>query len=165
MPISPPPRTPVSPLAHALQGAAALLLVTAVPVAIVGLLGQDDDPTIPPAELDHAVQPLDISAGLMTTIGVGALVLVAATGAFLIHAGRRGATDPRRWQVLCPLVGIGLVLGFGYHIATAGVVGANIGYGLVVLFGGPLTVLLLMVAVAREWMIHRRPGRRGIGAA
>ncbi|SQD94235.1 conserved membrane hypothetical protein [Parafrankia sp. Ea1.12] len=160
MPTSPPPRTPTSTLTRALHGGAAILLIAAVPVAVVGLLGQDDYRGVPRSELDCAVRPLDIPAGWMTTIGVIALLLAAAAAALLLHGGRRGATDRRRWQVVCPLVGVGVILGFGYHVATAGVIGANIGFGLVVFFGVPLVVVLLVLAAAREWALHAGAGRR-----
>ncbi|WP_248832513.1 hypothetical protein [Frankia sp. Mgl5] len=120
----------------------------------MGLLGQDDYRGVPRSELDYAVRPLDIPAGWMTTIGVIALLLAAAAAALLLHGGRRGAADRRRWQVVCPLVGVGVILGFGYHVATAGVIGANIGFGLVVLFGVPLVVVLLVLAAARGWALH-----------
>ncbi|MDT3438961.1 MULTISPECIES: hypothetical protein [unclassified Pseudofrankia] len=126
----------------------------------MGLLGQDDYPGVPRSELDYAVRPLDIPAGRMTTIGVVALLLAAAAAALLLHGGRRGAADPRRWQVMCPLVGVGVILGFGYHVATAGVIGANIGFGLVIFFGVPLVAMLLVVAAAREWALRAEARRR-----
>ncbi|WP_018504481.1 hypothetical protein [Parafrankia discariae] len=150
MPTSPATRTPTSTLTRALHGGTAVLLIAAVPVAVIGLLGQDDYQGVPRSELDYAVRPPDIPAGRMTAIGVVALLLAAVATAFLLREGRRGAVDRRRWQVVCPLVGVGVILGFGYHVATAGAIGANIGFGLVILFGGPLVVALLVVAVARE---------------
>jgi hypothetical protein len=55
-----------------------------------------------------------------------------------------------------PLVGAGVVLGFGYHVATAGVIGANIGYGLVVFFGVPLMAVLILVAAFRAWALRAK---------
>jgi hypothetical protein len=167
MDTSPPTRPPTSLRARALRAGAAILLIAAVPVAVAGLLGQDDDPSAPSTELDYAVRPLDIPAGQMTAIGVVALLRAAAAVAVLLHGSRgrgpdrrRWPAEPRRWQVVCPLVGVGVVLGYGYHVATAGVIGANIGYGLVVLFGGPVVVVLLVVAAARAWALRAEARRR-----
>ncbi|MCK9903467.1 hypothetical protein CC117_26935 [Parafrankia colletiae] len=155
MPTSQPTWTPTSTHAgvRVLHGGAAILLIAAVPVAVAGLLGQDDEQGVPRSELDYAIRPLDIAPGWMTAIGVAALLLAAASAAFLARRGRRAADRHRyrhQWQTICPLVGIGVILGLGYHIATAGVIGANIGFGLVVLFGPPLVVVLLVVAAIRR---------------
>ncbi|ADP79347.1 hypothetical protein [Pseudofrankia inefficax] len=157
---SPPKRSPVSTPTRALHAGAALLLVAAAPVAVAGLLGQDDYQGVPRSELDYAVRPLDIPPGRMTALGIAALLLMAAITALLLHEARRGTADRRLWQVVCPLVGVGVVFGFGYHVATAGVIGANIGYGLVVFFGVPLVAALILVAAARAWALRAKATRR-----
>lgn len=157
---SPPTWSPASTLTRALHGGAAVLLIVATPVAVAGLLGQDDYQGVPRSELDYAVRPLDIPPGRMTAVGIAALLLMAAVTALLLHEARRGTADRRRWQVVCPLVGVGVVFGFGYHVATAGVIGANIGYGLVVFLGAPLVAALVLVAAARAWALRANATRQ-----
>ncbi|MCK9900133.1 hypothetical protein CC117_12505 [Parafrankia colletiae] len=151
---SPPKRTPTSAPARALHRGAAAVLIAAVPVAVAGLLGQDYEQDSHQSELSYVVRPPDILAGWMTTIGIVALLLATAAASLLLHRGRSGDADRRQWQVLWPLVGVGVILGLGYHIATAGVIGANIGFGFVLLFGVPLAIVLLLVAVARAWALR-----------
>lgn len=52
--------------------------------------------------------------------------------------------DARWWSVLVPLMAAGFITGAGWRVMTAGVIGANIGAGLVVLFGSPLVAALLV---------------------
>jgi hypothetical protein len=50
----------------------------------------------------------------------------------------------------------GFITGAGWRVMTAGVIGANIGAGLVVLFGSPLVAALLVWAAARStYLVHR----------
>ncbi|MEV0374746.1 hypothetical protein AB0I10_34030 [Streptomyces sp. NPDC050636] len=140
---------------------AAAVLAAAVPVAAWGLLGQYDDQGLPPSELDYIVTPPDIPAGLDTTMGVVALLLAGAAVVLLARASRRGTFEPRRWQVLGPLIVAGLMIGYGWRVVTAGVIGANIGGGLVIMFGGPVVAGLLLWAVGRGFWLSRHPDAGG----
>jgi len=61
------------------------------------------------------------------------------------------------WSVLVPLMAAGFITGTGWRVMNAGVIGANIGAGLVVLCGSPLVAALLVWAVARSiYLVHRR---------
>jgi hypothetical protein len=51
--------------------------------------------------------------------------------------------DLRWWSALGPLVASAALIGFGWRAVTAQVIGANIGAGCVILFGGPLVLALL----------------------
>ncbi|UQA95503.1 hypothetical protein [Streptomyces halobius] len=142
--------------------AAAAVLAAAVPVATWGLVGQNDDRGLPSYRLDHAVAPLDIPAGPDIKIGVAALLLAGAAGVLLARASHRGTFAPRGWQVLGPLIMAGLMIGFGWRVLTAGVVGADIGAGLVIMFGGPVVAGLLLWAVGRGvWLARHRDGDGG----
>ncbi|MBN0044935.1 hypothetical protein JS756_12615 [Streptomyces actuosus] len=139
---------------------AALLLVAAVPVAVWGLMGRQDAQGIPPSELDHAFRPPDVADGTATVLGVVALVLGVLGAALLVRAGLRGSLDNRWWAVLGPLVAAGALAGVGLRILTAGVIGANIGAGLVILVGGPLIGGLLLWALVRGvWLAWERSRR------
>ncbi|QPP08326.1 hypothetical protein G4Z16_20165 [Streptomyces bathyalis] len=154
--------------AHGMHVLVAGVLVAAVPVATWGLMGQDDAQGLPPSQLDHAYEPLAIPAGVQTALGIGALLLAAAALVLLVRAWRRGTFDRRWWQVLGPLMVAGLIVGAGWRVLTAGVVGANIGAGLVVLFGAPVVVALALWAAGRGvWLALHRSDRgpgAGVGA-
>ncbi|MFD5629630.1 hypothetical protein [Streptomyces sp. NPDC127072] len=138
---------------------AATALVAAVPVATWGLLGRQDATEVPASQLDYAYRPLDISSGVETALGAGALLLAGVCAALLIRASRNGGgLDKRWWGVLTPLVMAGLLVGAGWRVLTAGVVGANIGAGLVVLVMAPAVAGLVLWAVGRGvWLATHHP--------
>ncbi|MFE6285811.1 hypothetical protein [Streptomyces sp. NPDC057877] len=142
---------------------AATALVTAVPVAAWGLMGRQDAEGVAPAELDYAYRPLDIADGPAALVGAAALLLGGLAAALLVRASRAGRLDARWWQVLAPLMVAGLVIGVGYRVLTAGVIGANIGAGLTMLFGVPVVAALVAWALVRGvWLAaHRGDGGSG----
>ncbi|MFE2267414.1 hypothetical protein [Streptomyces griseosporeus] len=147
-------------LTHLTVVAAAVLLVLGAPVAVWGLMGQQNAQGLPSSELDYAYQPPDISDGTAAVLGGVALVLAVAGAALLVRASLRGAFDHRWWGVLAPLTAAGVLAGVGWRVLTAGVIGANIGAGFVVVIGGPLLAGLLLWALARAlWLAWERVGR------
>jgi hypothetical protein len=135
---------------------AAAALVVAFPVATWWLVG--DQSTIHvSADADYAFEPFDVSVGAERTAGIGSAALAVAALLTLAWATRRRRFDARWWMVLIPLLAAGLIVGFGWRAMTAGVIGANIGAGLVVLLGGPaVAALLIWAAVYSIRLLHRR---------
>ena len=137
-------------------------LVAAVPVAAWGLMGQQNAAGLPASQLDHAFQPLGVPDGLATVLGVIALLLAGVGGALLARASWQGGLDVRWWGVLAPLVMAGLLVGVGWRVITAGVIGANIGAGFVTLVGGPLVAGMLVWALGcGVWLAIPVPGGDG----
>jgi hypothetical protein len=150
---------------RATQLSAAVTLVAAVPTAAWGLLGRQDTEGFPASELDYAYRPSDIPDGTAAVIGVVALLLAGVGVTLLVRASRRGELDRRWWEVLAPLMLAGVIVGVGWRVLTAGVLGANIGAGLTILFGAPVLAGLLLWALVRGvWVATHRPAghyRRG----
>jgi hypothetical protein len=143
--------------------AAGTAVVVGVPVAAWGLMGQQNYEGLPARELDYAFQPWDIGDGVAAVVGGIALALVAVGAAVLVRGARRGEMDPRWWGVLGPLVVVGLMAGVGWRILTAGGVGANIGAGLLIMFGTPVAAGLVLWAVVRGvWLAFERRGNGGM---
>lgn len=95
---------------------------------------------------DYFWQPPAIAPAAGHALGVFALVSVMAA-AILVGAGIRRATVRRTLvPVLIPLASIAAYVGFSYSVATAPVIGANIGAGMLFMFAIP--VLLGMIAWA-----------------
>ena len=129
--------------------AAAISSVAAVPVAawLVGDLSYQGpvDPGFP--YLDYAYRPLPLPVAAHAAAGtIGLLVLLPAAVTALSRPGLR--------LTLVCLIGAGALTGLSYRIMTAGVIGANIGAGLVLILGGPL-LLALLVAGAVLVVRHR----------
>jgi hypothetical protein len=116
---------------------AAAVAVSACPLTVWWLTG--DLSTVPLGEsADYAIRPPHIDPAVERGIGVAALTVMVAALVFLGYATAKRAMRGRWWVVVGPLLLAGLVTGLGWRIVTAGVIGANIGAGLVVLFGCPV---------------------------
>ncbi len=132
-----------------LRTAAGAVLVLAVPFAVawvVGDLSETNDP-----RPDHVVRPPEIPAALELTVGALSVVLVIASTAVLVWSWRRERPEPGLLSVLLPLVAVGAILGLAWRVITAAVIGANIGAGLVMLFGPPVVLVLILVAGISAW--------------
>jgi hypothetical protein len=140
---------------------AAAGLVLAAPVVTWWLVG---DLSTVPASLspDYAFRPFDISPGVARAAGIGSLVLALAALPVLGWAAPLHLFDDRWWSVLVPLLAAGFIAGAGWRVLTAGVIGANIGAGFVVLFGGPVFAVLLVWALARSVYLLGRARRKRI---
>jgi len=137
----------------ALSAAAGLVL--AFPVATWWLVG--DLSTVPASEHpDFAFRPFDISRGTERAAGLASALLAAVMLLMLVWFTVRHLFDARWWTVLVPLMAAGFIAGAGWRVMTAGVIGANIGAGFVIMVGGPLVAALLVWAVARSsYLVHR----------
>ena len=97
---------------------------------------------------DYFIRPFPISRAAERIIGVSAVVVTVAAGSLLTWASVQHSFDLRWWSVLGPLVAAAALIGFAWRIFTAQVIGANIGAGCMILFGGPVLLALLWWAVA-----------------
>lgn len=138
--------------------AAATALIVAGPVATWWLVG--DQSTVPVSgDPDYAFRPFDITAGTERTVGIGSTMVAVLAFLALAWATRRHRLEARWWMVLAPLVSAGLIAGFGWRVLTAGVIGANIGAGFMVLLGGPAVTAMLIWAMAYSIRLSHRSRR------
>jgi hypothetical protein len=116
--------------------------LAAIPT-IAALVGQqggrpDDDHLMRPLELSHSVAVL-LGAGSVAILAVAVLSIAG-----LVLSGRSSGL----WLVATAIsVGLGGALGWAYRVVTAGVIGANLGAGLLLMFGGPFVVVALIFEV------------------
>jgi len=136
--------------------AARLVLVAATPVSTWWLVGDLSTEIVDP---DYFIRPVQIGGTAEHVVGVGAVVLVAGSVVALVVAGWRGRLDQGWWSVLVELVLAGGLCGAGWRVLTAGVIGANIGAGLVMMVGAPIVAALVSMAVD-DWL-SLRVQRRG----
>src|SRR2546423_1194152 len=115
---------------HALVAAGTVVLAS--PFVTWWLVGDisEDGP-----HLDYVLKPPRLTSTQELVIGAGAttcalLAIAAVTVALRRHVLRAGELG-----VAIPLVAAGMFVGYGFRVVTAGVIGANIGAGLTVLFG------------------------------
>lgn len=140
---------------------AGAVLVVATPLATWWLVGDLSEDNIPTRSRDYVMRAPDLPSAVVNGVGVLSLALVISSSVVLWHAIRYGQVD-RRWrQVLLLVMAVGVLVSAGFRVLTAGVGGANIGGGLVVLFGSPIAIVLLVVAWVRAAAIFRRRPLRG----
>lgn len=138
--------------------AAAPLVVVVAAVAAWWLVGDGSSRMPAGTGLDYAFDPLSVDPGLVTGAGIIATAVAAAgliAGIVGVRAGRlRGG-----WLALLVwLFGCGVVAGAAVRVLTAGVIGANIGAGMVALFVGPLLGLALLFAFGCAcYLVYTRP--------
>lgn len=108
----------------------------------------------------YILRPINLSSSAERALGLGALVLWVGSLAVLLLASRR-RLDVRTSAGLACFAVAGAILGGGYRVLTWGASGANLGGGLVVLFGVPLSLVLVTLGVALlVW--GRRSNRAGL---
>jgi len=129
-------------------------LLLAVPVMTWWLVG--DLSTVPlSSDPDYFIRPFRIRPALELVLGWGSVLVAIVAALLLTWASLRKGMDPRWWSVLGPLLLIGVLVGFGWRVFTAGVIGANIGAGLFTFFAGPVIAVLLAWAVFRSVTLLR----------
>lgn len=109
---------------------------------------------------------MNVSQGTDRAAGLASALLAAVALLILVWFTVRHLFDVRWWTVLGPLMAAGFITGAGWRVMTAGVIGANIGAGFVVLAGTPLIAALLVWAVARSiYLVLHRPRHPGRGSS
>ena len=121
-----------------------VLLILSVPVAAWWLIGDLSES----AGDYFMLRPLTIEVGSEPMFGVLAGI-AAIVGAALVLRGRSLLRlAPTLWeQALLLTVGAEVGIAFVYRVFTAGVVGANIGGGMMLLMGVPLVAFMLALAI------------------
>jgi hypothetical protein len=127
------------------------VVVAATPVATWWLVGDlSEEPGIsgqPPT--DHMIPPPQLGETVETFLGVSAVLAAALALVALAVAAWRGAVAPRRWRVVAPLVLAGVYCGFAWRVMTAAVHGANIGGGMMLMFGVVFVPAMAAIAVGQ----------------
>lgn len=131
---------------------AAVVLVLAVPFAVTWVIGETTITNVDPKYVDYVVRPPNIPVAVELVIGALSAILVVAATAALAWSWKWEPPDPGFLSVLLPLVVVGAILGVAWRVMTAAVIGANIGAGLLVLFGSPVMVGLVILAGVSAWL-------------
>lgn len=111
-------------------------------------------------QLDYGIEPVSFGPAGDRIVGVLAFVAVVAAFGLFLWATVTSRLYPGWWLVLLPLVLAGVIIGYAWRVLTAGGIGANIGAGIVITFGGPFVIGLLIapaVPAVMMWREGRRP--------
>lgn len=148
----------VNSLVRQAPALAALVLLMAVPVATWWLAG--DQSTVPvSAAPDYFIKPFNAGPQAERAAGTAALLVCLVTLSMVAWVTARRRVDPRWWGVLVPLLIAGFLVGSGWRVLTAGVIGANIGVGFVIMLGGPTCAVLLLWALTNAIHLLRRQAK------
>jgi hypothetical protein len=149
---APPPARHPSGMRRTLALAAVVLIVLLSPVTVWWIVGDQTETWI--EDPDYAFRPLPLSAAQEAAAGWGSLAASLAAAGVVVVALRRHELDARVVRAAVPLLLAGGFCGVGWRVMTAGVIGANIGAGLVCMAG--LAFVPGMVAVsAAVWRGER----------
>ena len=128
-------------------------------VASWWLIGDQSVHMRPPDRLDYATRAPDVPDWVTLTAGVVGVVVVAAVFVVLIVGARRQTLDARWLRVFGLLAFAGFLVAAVGRTETAGVVGANIGGGIAMMFGVPVVGVAIVLAILDAFAI--RGVRRG----
>lgn len=103
--------------------------------------------SVDPADADYALAPLPLPGWAEAILGLVGLALVVVIGRALVRAVRAGTLSGARAAAAVLLVPVAGMAGIWWAIATAPVIGANIGVGLSLFAFVPLSLILVIVAV------------------
>ena len=135
--------------------AALLVWLCAVGVATawIGGLGSAEKSIVDP---DYMWQPLAISGGTWRVLGLVATIAAAALTLLGFRWFKSGRLSRVWLAVMLPAGGLAAYAGFCYGVATAPVIGANIGGGLVVLGAIPFAIVMVVTSI---WMTKQARAR------
>lgn len=157
------PQTPISPPRSNPWWArcAATGLALASPFASWSWVG---DRSRPGERLDYLWNPPAATPSQEAAILLAATAITAAALAVLFVGRAMTLLRPPLLAGCAVATAFGLLLGAGYRVVTAGVIGANIGGGGVLLAAIPVTLLavaaFVVVTVAPSSRTRRRPAHR-----
>ncbi|HXH59378.1 hypothetical protein [Iamia sp.] len=108
---------------------------------------------------DYAFRAPDIDPDIERALGLIALAVTLGAAVVAPRTLNAAKSLTARLVPVAMAVGAGVIIGGGGRIMTAPVIGANIGAGLVILFGLPAAALLLIAAgvLAARWANGPRP--------
>lgn len=132
----------------------------AAPIVTYAIMGDQSEVGV--GRLDYAVRPLNIASTTVSTIALISTVLAVVGLAVLIPRWRDGSLHLGWKKVLICLVAAGVLLGVFARVATAGVIGANIGFGLMIFTVGPICLVLLIGAVLTAIRTLRTPTKAAV---
>jgi hypothetical protein len=135
--------------------AAGLAPILAAPMVTFALIG--DHSETDPAHADYVIHPPAISAVTINTLALTATVLGLFGLALLIPRWRERTLHPGWRPVVVLLMIVGMLVSAIYRVATFATTGANIGFGALLVFGGPCAIALAAGAAVATTKILRTP--------
>lgn len=125
-------------------GSAPIALGLATPVAVWWAVGDLDEKGAD--DRDRMFRPFELPSVVEDVAGVVAALVVIVASVVIGLGWYRRQLPPWGRQSITMMCAAGAIVGGGWRLLTAATVGANIGGGMVLLFGYPLAALLLIGA-------------------
>ncbi len=135
--------------------AAGLAPALAAPLVTFALIG--DHSEVDPAHADYVIHPPSVSVVTVNTFALFATMLGLFGLGLLIPRWRERTLHPGWRPVVVLLMIAGMLVASIYRVATFGTSGANIGFGALLLFGGPCAIAFVVGAAVAALKILRAP--------
>lgn len=132
---------------------AVMLFMT--PLATAWMIGDLSSRGFARHELDTAFGPYPVSHLTSVLFGTISIMLFVGSAALVIVALAQRRLQKRWIPTGILLLFFGVMLGYVWRVVTAGVIGANIGAGLMIILGGPFLLLYLAVTLVIALMTRR----------
>lgn len=129
------------------------LAVLATPMFVYWWVG--DLSSAPASNADYVIRPPAWSADTVRAVALGSLFVMLASAVLLLFAAWQRLF---RWEwlgVVTQLVVAMATVAVGYRVATAAVIGANIGFGFFLMLGVPICVGLVAWAAVISYRLTR----------
>ena len=136
--------------------AGCVVVAVAVLVATWWLIGPLDEPD----GWLYIIRPPDFPGHLELAVGVVAVVVIGSASLWAIFEHRSGRLPPGWSTVAALLAFAGFMTAGILRVVTAATYGANIGGGLLILFGSPFVGLSLVAAIFMSVRLLRSAPRR-----
>lgn len=135
--------------------AAGLAPVLAAPLVTYALIG--DHSEVDPAHADYVIHPPSVSSVTVNTVALFATMLALFGLGLLIPRWRQRTLHPGWRPVVVLLMIVGMLVAAIYRVATFGTTGANIGFGVLLIFGAPCAIAFAVGAAVAAIKILRVP--------
>lgn len=133
-----------------------MIVAVAVLVATWWLIGPLDEPD----GWLYIIRPPDVPGRLELTVGIVALVVIGLASLWAIVEHRSGRLQ-RGWSTVAVLLAIaGFMIAGILRVVTAASYGANIGGGILIIFGSPFVGIFLAGAILKSVRLLRGAPRR-----
>jgi MFS family permease len=136
---------------------AGVVVVASAPIVAWWVVGDQSEIAETVPDPDYAIHPWNVPSGVARVIETGATAALVSAVAFLLFATATRRIRARWWWIVAMVGALGGLIGLLARVGTARVIGANIGFGIAVLFSLVIAAILICISVVLTLHWSRNP--------